>query len=98
MDWNRTSAHELVGYASISDVELNSLVTATTGYVCELSVPVINKGVIVDGHDRQKCHVNLKIRVVQALPKAADAPQVVRKILPHFRPLFNKFNLFHSKN
>jgi hypothetical protein len=73
MDWNRASAHELVGYATISDVELNTLVLENSGYECNLHVPVIKGGVTVDGHDRQKCQLNMKVRVIQTLSKVGDA-------------------------
>ncbi len=84
MDWNRASAHELVGYATITDVELNSLVLENSGYERDLYVPVIKGGVAVEGHDRQKCHLSLKVRVIQGLPKAAEAPLQARPTAQFF--------------
>jgi hypothetical protein len=97
MDWNRASAHELVGYAAISDVQLNSLVLANIGHECDLHVPVIKGGVTVEGHDRQKCHVNLKVRVIQALPKVSDAPQLLTDSLSEPTIFLGSLNFFSAK-
>jgi Ca2+-dependent lipid-binding protein len=78
MDWNRVEKHELVGVAMISSAELRSLLDEETGYECQLVLPVIKSGTLVEGHDRHKCQLNLLVKVLKAAPRAAVAPKKKR--------------------
>jgi hypothetical protein len=65
MDWNLIGKHELVGMGTIAMADLRWLFQAEAGQERLLAVPVMKAGVIVEGHDRKQCQLNLTVKVVQ---------------------------------
>jgi hypothetical protein len=82
MDWNRVEKHELVGFAMISSADLRSLLEEDIGHECQLAVPVIKAGTVVEGHDHHKCHLNLLVKVLKAAPRTVAVPKKKRVSKP----------------
>lgn len=58
--------------------DLSLLLEEDAGHECQFSVPVIKEGSVVEGHDRHKCHLNLNVKILKALPRTTAAPKKKR--------------------